>query len=212
MRKKSAQLFLRSPRSTDRLVPAVVWERDDRMSGPGNRRDGRAVGGSLAVKSVDIARRRAAPVAAERRQPSLRALCRALCAARLSMTTTSPGRRCRTRCRRTHATKRTVFMAPHDVARVSQRSTRMAPTSVTLSPSSSAGVRPAPSRAATRHATGPSRDGRRIRRGRPAAAVYPLDPLAERRAGSRDGGTIFFGLVDDQRRANLIERLRVGSL
>ena len=38
--------------------------------------------------------------------------CRALGAARLSMTPTSPGRRCRTSYRRTHATKRTVFMAP----------------------------------------------------------------------------------------------------
>ena len=44
--------FLRSPCSTDRLAPAVVWERDDQMSGPGHRRDGRAVGGSLAVKSA----------------------------------------------------------------------------------------------------------------------------------------------------------------
>ena len=26
--------FLRSPRSTDRLIPAVVWERDDQMRGP----------------------------------------------------------------------------------------------------------------------------------------------------------------------------------
>ena len=56
MRKLSAQLFLRSPRSTDRLVPAVVWERDDQMSGAGYRRDGRAVGGSLAVKSVETLR------------------------------------------------------------------------------------------------------------------------------------------------------------
>ena len=34
MRKLSAQLFLRSPRSMDRLDAAVVWERDDQMSGP----------------------------------------------------------------------------------------------------------------------------------------------------------------------------------
>ena len=38
MRKNSAQLFLRSPRSTDRLVPAVVRERDDQMSGPSGAR------------------------------------------------------------------------------------------------------------------------------------------------------------------------------
>ena len=34
MRKLSAQLFLRSPRSTDRLPPAVVSWGDDQMSGP----------------------------------------------------------------------------------------------------------------------------------------------------------------------------------
>ena len=35
--------FLRSPHSTDRAVPAVVWERDDQMSGPsgGGRRQHR---------------------------------------------------------------------------------------------------------------------------------------------------------------------------
>ena len=50
------QTFLGSPCSTDRLAPAVVWERYDQMSGPGHRRDGRAVGGSLAVKSVETLR------------------------------------------------------------------------------------------------------------------------------------------------------------
>ena len=34
MRKRSAHLFLRSLHSTDRLLPAVVRERDDQMSGP----------------------------------------------------------------------------------------------------------------------------------------------------------------------------------
>ena len=58
----------------------------------------------------------------------------ALCAARLSSTTMSPGRRWRTRCRRTQATKRGVVMAPHAVASVTQPSRRIAPTRLRLSP------------------------------------------------------------------------------
>ena len=59
----------------------------------------------------------------------------ALCAARLSSTTMSPGRSWRTRCRRTQATNRGVVMAPHAVAsRVTQPSRRMAPTKLRLSP------------------------------------------------------------------------------
>ena len=45
MRKLSAQLFLRSPRSTDRLVPAVVWERDDQRNGPSGGRATPVAGG-----------------------------------------------------------------------------------------------------------------------------------------------------------------------
>ena len=56
MRKLSAQMFSRFPRSTDRLAPAVVWERDDQMSGPGTGEMAVLVGGSVAVKSVETMR------------------------------------------------------------------------------------------------------------------------------------------------------------
>ena len=48
--------FFATSHSTDRLVSAVVWERHDQMGGPGGPRDGRAVGGSLAVTSVETLR------------------------------------------------------------------------------------------------------------------------------------------------------------
>ena len=58
----------------------------------------------------------------------------ALCAAKLSRTTTSPRRRRGTSRRCTHAANRGVVIAPQAVLIVSHRSTRIAPTSVRLSP------------------------------------------------------------------------------
>jgi hypothetical protein len=58
----------------------------------------------------------------------------ALCAAKLSRTTMSPRRRRGTSRRCTHAVNRGVVIAPQAVLSVSHRSTRIAPTSVRLSP------------------------------------------------------------------------------
>jgi hypothetical protein len=57
-----------------------------------------------------------------------------LCAARLSSTTMSPRRSRGTSRRCTHSINRGVVIAPQTVLNVSQRSTRIAPTSVRLSP------------------------------------------------------------------------------
>lgn len=58
----------------------------------------------------------------------------ALCAWRLSSSTTSPRRRRGARPRRTQSMKHAFVIARHFVLRVSQPSRRMAPTSVRLSP------------------------------------------------------------------------------
>ena len=57
MRKLYAQPFLRSPRSTDPLAPAVVWERDDQKSGPSGRRATRVPDGRGQAKQGGLATR-----------------------------------------------------------------------------------------------------------------------------------------------------------